>query len=85
MNDKTQWMIALALAGLLAAPVAWANDDVAEDGERMESPGETSKTQAREANEAAACEASKAIEAANRLDLDVRLIGPTSVKIAGQR
>jgi len=85
MNDKTQRMIALALAGLLTAPVAWTNDNVAKDGGRMESPRETSKNQAREANEAAAREASMAIEAANRLDLDIRLIGPTSVKIAGQR
>ena len=85
MNDKTQRMIALALAGLLAAPVAWTNDNVAEDGERMVSPRETSKNLARVANEAAAREASMAIEAANRLDLDIRLIGPTSVKIAGQR
>lgn len=85
MNDKTQRVIALALASLLAAPVAWTNDNVAEGGERMESPRETSKNLARVANEAAAREASVAIEAANRLDLDIRLIGPTSVKIAGQR
>ena len=85
MNDKTQRMIALALAGLLAAPVAWTNDNVAEVGERMESPRETSKNLARVVNEAAAREASMAIEAANQLDLDIRLIGPTSLKIAGQR
>lgn len=83
MNTKTQWMIALALAALLAAPVAWTNDDVAENSERMELPRETSKNQAKEANEAAARDASKAIGAANRLDLDIRLIGPTSEKIAG--
>ena len=85
MNDKTKRMIALALAGLLAGPVAWTNDNVAEDGERMESPRETSKNLARVANEAAAREASMAIEAGTRLDLDIRLIGPASVKIAGQR
>ena len=85
MHDKTQWMTALALAGLLAAPVAWTNDDIAENDERMELPRETSKNQAQEANAAAAREASQAIEAANRLDLDIRLIGPTSVKIAGER
>jgi len=85
MNDKTQWMIALALAGLLTSPVVWTNDDVAEADYRMELPRETSKNRAREANEAAAREASKAIEVANRLGLDIRLIGPTSVKMAGQR
>ena len=44
---------------------------------------EVSKEHAALANEAAVEEAAQAIKAATRLDLDIRLIGRTSVIIAG--
>ena len=44
---------------------------------------EASKEHAALANEAAVEEAAQAIKAATRLDLDIRLIGRTSVIIAG--
>jgi len=83
MQDKTQWMFVLAVAGLLTAPPGWAQDEAPEREERIDAAIEASKEQAREANEEAARKASEALEAATRLELDIRLIGPTSVKIAG--
>ena len=85
MNDVTRWTLVLALASLLAAPAGWTEEEQPQRDDAAESPAEASREQAREANEEAAREASEAIEASTRLDLDIRLIGPTSVKIAGQR
>ena len=45
---------------------------------------ETSKEHARQANEAAVEDAAQAIEVNTRLDLDIRLIGRTSLLIAGE-
>lgn len=45
---------------------------------------EISKEQARQANEAAVEDAAQAVEADTRLDLDIRLIGRTSLLIAGE-
>lgn len=36
------------------------------------------------ANEEAVREAARSIQALNKLDLDIRLVGPTSVKVAAQ-
>ena len=85
MNNKTSWAAVLVAGSLLAAPPGWTSDETAEAGKRIETAAETSRAQAREAHEAAVREASKALKEATRLDLDIRLIGPTSVKIAGER
>ena len=45
---------------------------------------EASREHARQANEAAVEDATRAIEADTQLDLDIRLIGRTSVLIAGE-
>jgi hypothetical protein len=45
---------------------------------------EASREQARAANEAAAREAAVAVKANSRLNLDIQLIGRTSVLIAGE-
>ena len=43
------------------------------------------RQQAKAATEAAAREAAASVKDANRLDIDIQLVGPTSVKIAGKR
>lgn len=85
MNDKAKWISALMVASLLAAPTGWTKDAAKESGDQVESAADASRKQAREANTEAAREAAEALEAATRLDLDIQLIGPTSVKIAGKR
>ncbi len=78
MRKDTRWIWTLALSGVLAAPAGWANETAA-------ASRETSREQAREANEAAAREAADAVRSATRLDLDIRLIGPTSLTVADRR
>ncbi len=65
---------------------AMADDSVPFDANEASSEQieETSKEQARQANEAAVEEAVRAVEADTQLDLDIRLIGRTSVLIAGE-
>ncbi len=46
---------------------------------------EASREHARQANETAVEDAARAVEADTRLDLDIRLIGRTSVRIAGDQ
>lgn len=46
---------------------------------------EASREHARQANQAAVEDATRAIEADTQLDLDIRLIGRTSVRIAGDQ
>ncbi len=46
---------------------------------------EASREHAKQANETAVEDAARAIEADTRLDLDIRLIGRTSVRIAGDQ
>ena len=77
MTNYKRWTQALAMGILLAAPAAWADESDAESRE-------TSREQARAANEDAARDAAEAVKAATRLDLDIRLIGPTSLKVAGK-
>ena len=77
MTNYKRWTLALAMGMFLAAPATWAAEDDAESRE-------TSREQAREANEEAARDAAEAVKAATQLDLDIRLIGPTSLKIAGK-
>lgn len=78
MRKNTRWIWILALSGVLATPAGWANEDAAASRER-------SREQAREANEDAAREAADAVRNATQLDLDIRLIGPTSLTVAGGR
>ena len=77
MTNYKRWTLALALGTFLAAPLAWADES---DSETRD----TSREQAREANEEAARDAAEAVKAATQLDLDIRLIGPTSLKVAGK-
>ena len=77
MTNYKRWTVALAMSIFLAAPAAWAEESDAESRE-------SSREQAREANEEAARDAAEAVKAATQLDLDIRLIGPTSLKIAGK-
>ena len=76
--------LALGL-GLFAAP-AMASDDVHRDAEtRTESTEQHSRDSARAANEAAVTDAVNALTEATRLDLDIRLIGHTSVTVAASQ
>jgi hypothetical protein len=87
MNDMTSTsarVLAVTLGVLLSADFAIAREP-ATDEASVETIAETQRDLARAANERAAEEAAKAVRAANRLDLDIRLIGPTSVKIASGR
>ena len=78
MKHSTRWMRVLALGGLLAAGAGWADDHARESRA-------VSREHARQAQEAAAREAAKAVKNATELDLDIRLIGPTSLKVASGR
>lgn len=86
MNTHLNRSLALALAGVLACGTGFAEDDettISGDAAVL-STDEVNRERAREAVEAAAAEAAEAVRAAIRLDLDIRLVGPTSVKIAGE-
>ena len=77
----------LALAGLLAFNLSFA-DEVAPEETAKATVVDTdtvNRELAREANMAAAEQAVAAVLEETRLDLDIRLIGPTSVKIAGDQ
>jgi hypothetical protein len=79
MKLHRQWTVGLVLAGLMAAAVAVAED------ETSAASGDQAREHAREAVEAAAREAARAVRDSNQLDLDIRLLGPTSVTIASDR
>jgi hypothetical protein len=85
MNSIYSRALILALTGLLAVNTGFA--DEAADKKAAQSAAvnsaETHRELAREANKAAAEQAANALIEETRLDLDIRLIGPTSVKIAG--
>ncbi len=85
LNPATIAALLLFAANTGTAP-AMADDRVAFDTSEVSSAQieETSKEQARRANEAAVEDAARAVEADTRLDLDMRLIGRTSVLIAGE-
>lgn len=87
MNISLQRALALSLAGLLACNSGLA-DEVAADSEPKATTVDTEKVNrelAQIANKSAADQAAKSVIEATRLDLDIRLIGPTSVRIAGDR
>lgn len=75
------------IGGLLLATVVSCNSGFADERETMDkkSTAETQRQLARDAVELAAREAVKTVLENTRLDLDIRLIGPTSVRIAGDR
>jgi hypothetical protein len=75
MSRNTRWIQVLALGSLLAAPAGWAKEEI-------DTTRDTSREQAREATENATREAVEAVKIATRLELDIRLIGPTSITIA---
>jgi hypothetical protein len=75
----------LLFAGVSSMTIASADDQPALESSEA-SPArveETSREHARKANQAAAEEAAEAVEADTRLELDIRLIGHTSVLLAG--
>jgi hypothetical protein len=84
MTNRSVRVLAASLSILLCGSLAMAQEP-ATDQERTESIADAQRDLASAANKTAAEEAAKAIQAANRLDLDIRLIGPTSVKIASGR
>jgi len=87
MTHKSKGALALTLTGLLAINVSFA-DDVAQSAATQTVQTEsdqTSRELAKEANETAARQAVEAVLTEVKLDLDIRLIGPTSVTIAADR
>ena len=78
----------LVVAALVAASLP-AQADQAARADAVTRPAINTNTvnreQARTANEQAAEQAIEAVLEANRLDLDIKLIGPTSKKIARDR
>jgi hypothetical protein len=77
----------LALAGLLAFNSSFADEVVLKVATKpaVVDTDTVNRELAREANTAAAKQAVAAVIEETRLDLDIRLIGPTSVKIAGDQ
>lgn len=78
----------LVVAALVAASLP-AQADQAARTDALSRPvintNAVNREQARTANERAAKQAIEAVLEANRLDLDIKLIGPTSKKIASDR
>ena len=74
----------LAILSVLFASVASAENTATTESSTVNVEKE-SREQGKQANETAAEAAVEAVLADNRLDLDIRLIGPTSVKIASDR
>jgi len=77
----------LALAGLLAFNSSFADEVALKEAPKptVVDTDTVNRELAREANTAAAEQAVAAVIEETRLDLDIRLIGPTSVKIAGDQ
>ena len=73
--------LALGL-GLVTAPALAGDSDEPAAETVTSTPDQHSRETARAANEAAVSEAVIAVMEANRLDLDIRLIGRTSVTVA---
>jgi len=79
MKSNRRWTAGLLLTGLLAAGTGLADD------KNDAASSKSTREHARQAVEAAARDAARAVRDSNQLDLDIRLIGPTSVKIASDR
>jgi len=87
MENRQRLMAALALAGMLAINAGFADEVVVTEALEAAtiSIDDVNRNLAKEANAVAAEKAAKSVLADTKLDLDIRLIGPTSVKIAGDR
>jgi len=77
MTKNTRWIPVLALGSILLASSGWANNNEDTEDTRM-----TSREQAREANETAVKDAAVNLREETQLDLDIRLLGPTSLKVS---
>ena len=77
MTKNTRWIPVLALGSILLASSGWANNNEDTEDTRV-----TSREQAREANETAVKDAAVNLREATQLDLDIRLLGPTSLKVS---
>ena len=84
MKISRKLITGLAIVGVLFANVASAENSATTESSTVDVAKE-SLEQAKRANEAAAEAAVETVLADTRLDLDIRLIGPTSVKIASDR
>ncbi len=74
--------IAIGSASVLAAePVSLVSPETAADDTSIDG---TATRLANSANEEAVREAARSIQTHNKLDLDIRLIGPTSVRLAAK-
>jgi hypothetical protein len=75
------------IGGLLLATVIACNSGFADERDTLDKKNtvETQRQLARDAIQMAAREAVKTVLKDTRLDLDIRLIGPTSVRIADDR
>lgn len=86
MNTGIRWTIHSAVLGfglaLLTMP-ALASDNAISNTETQDSaPDQQSLENARKANQAAVNDAVNSVIEATRLDLDIRLIGRTSIAVA---
>lgn len=92
MNTKRELMNPATIAALLlfagstVTAAAIADDTAAFETSEVSSTRiqDASREQARRANEAAVEEAAEAVDIDTRQDLDIRMIGRTSVIIAGE-
>ena len=87
MNLTNRLIPALVLAGALATTSGQAEElkDQEAYAAQRANASEQSIERAKEANEDAAKQAVEAVLTSTQLDLDIRLVGPTSKKIAGDR
>jgi hypothetical protein len=87
MKNMRSLTAGLALVSLFAVNAGFADEIVVtetrEDATML--ADDVQRDRAEKANTAAVERAVEAVLADTRLDLDIRLIGPTSVKIAGER
>jgi uncharacterized membrane-anchored protein len=80
MNTSGMRWTAVLLTAVLACSASHAEERRPND---KKAATETQRELARDAVESATRKAVEAVLESNRLDLDIRLIGPTSVKVAG--
>ena len=87
MEITQRRILILALAGLLAFNSSFADEVALNEAPKptVVDTDTVNRELAREANTAAAEQAATAVIEENKLDLDIRLIGPTSVKTAGDQ
>jgi hypothetical protein len=87
MNYKRIVMVGLASASLFTIGTAFADEIVVTTHAEtlIVNADQVSRDQLKKANAAAVKKAVETVIADTKLDLDIRLIGPTSVKIANER